>query len=69
MANSAESDLLGKVYPRDTCEYKNWSSKFAINSVDYSRQFAPMYMLRLKSLRGVLKVAAMKKWGKLQSNS
>jgi DNA polymerase II small subunit/DNA polymerase delta subunit B len=67
MAKAAEGSLLEKVFPRDTCEYKNWSSKFAINSVDYSRQFAPMYMLRLKALRETLKVAAKKKWGKFLS--
>ncbi|CAB3365521.1 Hypothetical predicted protein [Cloeon dipterum] len=52
-----------KVLHRDTCEYKNLSEKFTISSTDYSRQFAPMYMVRLKTLRQPLKELARKKWG------
>ncbi|XP_059483602.1 DNA polymerase delta subunit 2 [Neocloeon triangulifer] len=53
-----------EVLHRDTCEYKNLSSKFVLpNTDDFNRQFAPMYMMRLKTIRESLKALARKKWG------
>jgi len=63
MFGNSGSTFSEKVFPRDACDYINLSSKFTTSSTDYTRQFAPMYMLRLKTTREALKVAAKKKWG------
>ena len=53
---------------RVSASYENLSSRFQLQDRNFERQYAHLYVERLKIMSPMLKDAAKKKWGKFSFN-
>ncbi|XP_068083676.1 DNA polymerase delta subunit 2 isoform X2 [Anabrus simplex] len=60
---SLRSGVSENVHQRAECDYKDLSKKFALQTKDYTKQFAHIYAIRLVRMREMITKRVRRKWG------